>query len=838
MRPLAAALLVVAAVAHAQAPVPRGEPPTVGVAVPAGAVAGGEDATAVELDPANLAFLPAWNAVFLHTELDADGVRGGRGDALYFGAPLPFVPSLGLGAAVQSIRPPDLFPYRNEWKLSLAVGWRPVPQLALGATYAYVNTGDTGGGSVSTLDLAATARVASWFSIAVVVHDLPGPQFGGLSLQRVYEPELAFRLLGDERIEIALAARIGERRGDVDPRVRLQVVPTAGLRLRGALELRRDVDLDGIAENDLRATVGLEVDLERLGFGGYALFGGNPIGPAGYHLPPDPRQRFGSHWHGFSVLARASGDRYPAIWAPKRLLRVDLNGGTDRTVAAAIAELRRMERDPRADGVVLVVGDLNGSWATMEELRDELLRLRAAGKHVYAYGAEVSTKTYYLASAAEKLWLDPSGGIRLVGMAQTALYFRGSFDLLGVKADFVKIAEYKSAPEQYTRTGPSDEARAMRTAILDDVWGRLVAKLAEARHLDTVKIKQLIDAGPYTAAEAKAAGLVDDLKHGDEIEDAIAALLGHPVEAVPFDPAPRRPRSWLPPAVAVLFVDGDIVEGKSLTIPFVDIKLAGHQTLIEALAQARADARVRAIVLRVDSPGGNALASDLIAREIARTTRVKPVVCSFGDVAASGGYFIAAPCDAIWAAPSTLTGSIGIFTGKFDVSGLAGKLGVSVDVAKRGQHADMEGYFRPYTDEERKLILEKLRYYYDRFLEAVAAGRHLRKDQVDAIGRGHVWTGAQAQKIKLVDHLGGLMDAVTDAKKRAGLGEWERVELKAYPEEPASLLGQLARLLGVTGQAEADLPSLRAAARGLPGSLLAQPSTPQARMEFTLVDER
>jgi protease-4 len=823
MRSLARLALVVSALAvpaFADEPIPRGEAPTVGVFVPAGAIAGGQDATAVELDPANLGFLQSWNAMFIHTELDPSGVRGGRGDALYFGTPIPFLSTLSAGAAVQSVRPPDNFPYRNETKLNLSLAWRPIPALAFGATYAHLFTGDTPGVSgIDTLDLAVSARITAWLALAMVVRDVPGPQFQGLSLQRVYEPEIAFRFLSDERIELGIGARFGERRGDVDPRFRLYLVPYPGLRIRGALELKRDIDDDGIFENDLRATVGLDIDFERIGLGAFALFGG----AAG-----------GSHYHGFSVEARLSGDRYPAIWSPSRMERIDLTGGNDRSITALLAHLRRAEHDSRVDGFILVLGDLDGAWATMEELREELGRLRKAGKHVYAYGAELTTKSYFVGTGAEKLWLDPAGGVRLVGMAQTAYYFKGSLDLLSVQADFVKIAEYKSAPEQYTRTGPSDEAKMVRDSLIDDVYGRVIGTLAEARKVSTARMRELVDRGPYTAEEARRVGLVDDMKHGDEIEDAIGALLKRNVEAVAVDHRVKRSRSWEPPEIAVIYVDGDIIDGKSITIPILDMKFVGHQTLLESIVSARADPKVKAIVLRIDSPGGSALASDLIAREIGRTRRVKPVICSFGDVAASGGYFVAALCDEIIASPSTITGSIGIFTGKFDVSGLATKLGVGVTVNKRGEHADIEGLFRPYTDEERAMILEKLRYFYNRFVDTVAEGRGMKHDDVDQVARGRVWTGAQARERKLVDKLGGFMDAVIDAKKKAGMQEWEPVELRALPEEPSTLLGQLAKLLGIpisVAESISLLPALAAPLKALPGSLLHAPSTPQARME-------
>jgi protease-4 len=271
----------------------------------------------------------------------------------------------------------------------------------------------------------------------------------------------------------------------------------------------------------------------------------------------------------------------------------------------------------------------------------------------------------------------------------------------------------------------------------------------------------------------------------------------------------------------------------------LNLRFVGLQTLLPAIISARQDDSVKAIVLRVDSPGGSALASDLIARELERTRSVKPVVCSFGDLAASGGYFIAAPCQKIFAAPSTITGSIGIFSGKFDVSGLAGKLGVHVEQFERGKHATIESMWRPYTDEERALILQKLRYYYGRFVATVARGRGLTTAQVDALGRGHIWSGRAAQARGLVDAFGGLGDAVAEAKRLAGLREDAPVEISPAPEEP-SLLGTIASWLGIHLEARDSLsalaltPGLVNALRALPGSLLLEPSVPQARLDARL----
>jgi protease-4 len=818
---LALLLLWLGGIAAAQ-PIPAGEPPTPGVYNPTIGIAGDVDASSVEKNPAGIGFLRSWSGVYLHTELDPGGNVGGRGDGFYFASPVPYLSAFSVGAAVQLLRPPDNFPYAGEAKFSLALAWRPLRSLSFGLSYAHLwsDKGPVAGG-LDTLDLAVSARLGRYAAFGMVVHDVPASAVNGVPLQRVWVPELAVRPFGSDVVELAAGAAFGERRQDIDPFFRVWLVPHAGIAIKGEVVLRRDVDLDGINENDVRAALGLQLDLEHVGVAGFGLFGSDEGKVQG---------------HGFTLALRVSGDRYPALWkGPVHLEKIELGPGqTGRKLAKTLLHLRALERERNVAGVVVVLGELEGSWATAEELRAELLRLRRAKKHVYCYLVEATTRGYYVASAAERLYQDPAGGIRLVGLGSTVLFFKGTGELLGVKADFVKIGEYKSAPEAYTRASSTEPARREREELLSDVYRNLVDGIAAARHVTPERVRAWIDRGPYTAPEALAAGLVDELKAGDEIESAIAERLGRHVSLADPPTSKERPDTWERPHVAVLFVDGDLVEGKSQTIPLLDMKFVGMQTLIPAIAQAREDGRVKAIVLRVDSPGGSALASDLIARELERTRAVKPVVCSLGDVAASGGYFIAAPCDKIFAAPSTLTGSIGIFTGKFDISGLAAKLGVTLERYERGTHAAIESLWRGYTDEERALILQKLRYYYGRFVDTVARGRNMTPAQVDEIGRGHVWSGYAAQARGLVDAFGDIGDAVADAKERAGLGPDEAVDIDALPEEP-SLLGMLAQLLGISLRAESPVtsivPGVATLLRGLPGSLLLEPSTPQARLD-------
>lgn len=814
--------LLFASVARAQV----GEPPTPGVYNPTLGLAGDPDASAADKNPALMGWLRSWSAVYLHSELDGTGRWGGRGDGLFLATPLPYLRAISVGAGIQLLRPPRAFPFGDSQKLTLALGWRLMPALTVGFAYHHFwSSRPPVAGGLDTLDLSLGLRVGRYAAAALVVRDVTAPVVAGLPLQRVWEPEIALRPFGTDLVELGIGARFGERRGDIDPRFRLFVAPIPGLIVKTDLEWRRDVDLDGIPEDDVRVALGLELNLARVGAGAYALFG---------------REAGQARASGFTVSARLSGERYPSLWdGPKVLEKIDLGpsaGG--RKLSEILLRMRRIERMRSVAGVVIVMGELGGGWATAEELRAAILRLRHAKKHVYVYQAETSGRAYYVSSAAERVYQDPGGGIRLTGLSQTVLFYKGTGDLLGVKADFVKIAEYKSAPEAYTRTGSTEPARAQREALMQDTYDNLVRGIAASRKVSEARVRAWIDRGPYTAAEAVEAGLADELMPGDEVEGAIAKRLGRPVALREAPRAPERGRTWFTPQIAVIYVDGDITDGKSYTVPVLDLKMVGMRTLIPAITRARTDPRIKAVVVRINSPGGSALASDLIARELERTKAEKPVICSLGDVAASGGYFVAAPCQKIFAAPSTITGSIGIFTGKFDVSGLAEKLGVSLERYERGTHAGMESMWRPYTEEERGLILGKLRYYYERFLSVVAKGRGLAVSEVDEVARGRVWSGRAAQAHGLVDAFGSLADAVAEAKARAGIKEDAPVEVVDAPEEWT--LGRfILSLIGLDLKAQAgptvlDLaPGLAGALRGLPASLLVSPSTPQARLDAT-----
>jgi len=455
------------------------------------------------------------------------------------------------------------------------------------------------------------------------------------------------------------------------------------------------------------------------------------------------------------------------------------------TVSDIVGLLRRARDDGSVAGMILRLGSLDLGFGKLQEIRDALIDFRASGKTAVCYMESVGNREYVLASACDRIAMSPSGYLGLVGLRMEIPFVKGTLDKLGVRANLEKIGEYKSAGDLLTREEMSDAHREMENAILDDMYDRFVGVLAEGRGMDPDALQTRIDGGPYTAREALEAGLVDTVVYPDEIEDLAGGMSQGRFSTVPAGTfAGRMPHrtawgAW--PKIAVIYASGTIVTGESGTDFLTGIEMMGSDTISEAIRTAREAPSVRAIVLRIDSGGGSVLASDLIWREMQRTKGKKPLVVSMADVAASGGYYIACLADTIVAEPGTITGSIGVIAGKYDLRGLYDRIGFRKEILARGEHAAIYTDYEALTEEEREIVRRQVRAVYDDFVRKVAAGRGLSVASVDSIGRGRVWTGAQAREIGLVDELGGLDLAIDLARVRAGLSTVP-VEILSLPK--------------------------------------------------------
>ena len=453
--------------------------------------------------------------------------------------------------------------------------------------------------------------------------------------------------------------------------------------------------------------------------------------------------------------------------------------------------IRRAATDDRVRGLVLHLGSVDWGWARIAEVRDAILRFRAAGKPVYAGLSDASSEAELLvASAADVVSLPPTANLAIDGLTLSALFFRGTFDKVGITPNFAHIGRYKSAAEAYTRTGMSEDARASFESLLEDDFRGFVDSLAASRHLPRDSVVRLVDHGPFTAREALAAGLVDTLIYDAEL-DSLAMRRGPgALDRLRFSRwLDRQSEPGGSSRIALVVAAGAIVPGRSRESAMNGLEL-GSETLCEALREARRRSSIRAVVLRIDSPGGVSSASDEIWREVERCRRVKPVIVSMSDYAASGGYYIAAPADSIVAEPGTITGSIGVFGGKLNVLGLYRKLGLNVETVSRGRHAGMFSSVRDFTPEEATRYEAMLDTFYRGFVQRVAAGRRMRTAQVDSIGQGRVWSGSEARAIGLVDRLGGLDAAIEMARARAHMPVGEPA-IEHFPRVTRSLVQRM-----------------------------------------------
>jgi len=465
---------------------------------------------------------------------------------------------------------------------------------------------------------------------------------------------------------------------------------------------------------------------------------------------------------------------------PAPALTLDLLRRERPTFHELLFAMRNAAEDRSVAGVVLHVDGLDWGWARVHEMAAAVRAVRDAGTPVYASLDGGGEKEYLLAAAAGLVAMPPVSTLQLDGLSASAMFLRGAYDKLGIKPNFAHVGRYKSAVEQYTRDSLSPDGRRALDDLLDDEYTLLVDSLASARRLTPDGVRQLIDDGPFTARAAHERGLVDTLLARADLDSLATHAGGSRRPAASFTRYAEEGGEVSGEHIALVVAEGEIVDGRSTESPFGG-RAVGDRTLVEALREIRGRRNIRAVVLRIDSPGGSGNASDAVWQELRRLRRDKPVIVSMGDVAASGGYYIACAADAIVADPATITGSIGVFGGKLNVLGLYSKLGLNVETVPRGKHAAMWSPFRDFDPEEEALYQKSLDQFYDVFLARVAEGRKMTPALVDSIGQGRVWSGMAAKQRGLVDRFGGLHEAMEVARARAHIDPKADLVIDVYP---------------------------------------------------------
>lgn len=798
---LAAALAAAAPAARAQvqAAADRAAGIPAGLALPVPGAAAAEEPAALAVNPAGPGFVHAPALQWFHEQGTRQGLEA---DGLYAAGRLG---GLGLAGSMEWLRPGrEDGPRWRRSRLGLSLG--DGRALSLGMAWTWISSPATTLEQVDSWDLGLTVRPSRRLSLAVAMLGRDA-RLEGARLPVRYDLGLATRLWRDG---LTLSADL---LGDDDRRDALRVTH---LSVGAAAELARGLALGLTVQVPVRDLPGRERVEGVASLSWNAAHAGWTVGGA----QADDRT-------GWLAGLRLSAERYRASAAGRGLPTVDLDRelaprrvlfltlGDPDPFGTLVQRLEAARDDPEIGALLVRVDALPLGAGRVEELRALLGAVRAR-KPVLAYLDGGGTREYWLASAATAVAAPPGAPLLVNGLARAQLFVRDALARLGIAFDVVKAGAYKSATEPLVRDAPSPEAREATEAVLDDVYGRLVGDVAAARGLPADRVRALVDQGLFMAEEARDAGLLDEVLWPDQLEEWGRRVTGRRLrrqDRLRTEPERAAQRWGRPAVVEVVRVEGIIARGRSRREPLGGVAVAGAETIAAQLARATRDPEVKAIVLRIESGGGDGLASDLVWREVARAReRGKPVIASMGDLAASGGYLIAAGADAIVASPSTLTGSIGVFAAKPDLSGLLARLPVQRAPYTRGENAELASLARPWSASERRALERQISAFYELFLRRVADGRRLAREEVERVAGGRVWTGRQALERRLVDRLGTLADAVALARERAGLAPDDAVAVRRAEDGATSL----SRALTGAAASLAAAPPLARAAEASP----------------------
>jgi protease-4 len=710
--------------------------------IPRSSVATTEGALATVLNPAALDARPEPDFTYLRTVKGATA----KDDAF-------FLSLYGLGVGFEYGSTPFGGRRIGYRKTTLSGGSAVVKGLYWGTTRSsYASKESAAYDDLAVWDVGVLTR-RRWSALGVVARNVNRPKFDGNRLERAFDFGYALRP-GTDRITLAFDFR---KRDDESFRAAwnrhryfgsVEVEPLDGFRFAG--------NAYGDGQFEVRAMLSFDHfgfgNGSRLDRGGHAA----QVALVNAHQGSSP-----------NVLYRR---QYAVVVTPDEWRSTYWDA----------------RRDPRVRGVVVKLDGERMALAEWQEFRSQLAELKSKGLQIGAYIHSTGTSGYWLASVADTVLADPIAEIELVGLRSDTLYYRRALDRLGVQTQFERVGEFKSGTEPYTQDAPSEPVSQNLDALLDDLYGQLVSDMATSRGESDDSVRNLIDAGPYLGEATVDAGLVDDTATPDDAEDALQEQFGKAqlVTAAEYLRNRRRPRDWSPrpDRLAVVRVDGIMVDGESAYDPLTGTHLSGAETVGAAIESAASDRRVKGIVLDIESGGGLVTASEALWRTIQSAREAKPVVARIGGIGASGAYYIASGANWIVAEPSSVTGSIGVYSGRISLKDSFSKLGVTTSSSQRGANADYYAEYGELRDTHREILREQVQSFYDVFLNRVSEGRQMTVAEVDAVARGQVWTGRQALERRLVDELGGMSEAIRAAKRLAKVPEDRLLEVEILPK--------------------------------------------------------
>ncbi len=727
--------IVSAALIYGMSTLPTAASPKARTHLPSSSVAVSDDALATFFNPSGLGTGRGLNLYYLRTYQS-----NWAGDDAFFLA----IPNGGFGVEFATADADTTFT-----RYTLSSGQHLGHSFYAGTSYSWINSDNKTYDTFHSLSFGLMYR-RRYFSLGAMARDLNQPKLLGEKLGRTYDFGLAIRP-GTWRTTLSFDMRKTQGVEGVDLRYALEVRPIRELMVRSTLN------------SDLSFDVRFGINIGNWGIGTGNTFDRNREAQTGV-----------GYFH-FSNIPTTKQ-------LPRRRMFLDLQMHSLKTVLS-IAKL-----DEDIAGILIRINGNSYGMAQLQEMADAILDFRESGRVVLCYLTNCSTGDYIVASTCDGILTHPSAEVRLIGLRTERSFYKGALDMLGISANLERIGKYKSASESFTRKEMSEAQREIQNTILDDLYEQLVEIIANGRGWTPETVKKRIDAGPYTARQAFTAELVDRIVYEDELTDVVSELTGERTDLVTAD-AYANSRAYTQhwqvpqPKIAIIEAKGLMVTGDSFIDPLTGTQVMGADTIVRAIEAAKNDDSIKAVVLRIDSGGGLVTAADIIHRALIQLTAAKPLVVSMGDVAASGGYYIAAPADVIVAEPGTITGSIGVVSGKYSLKGLYEKLGIKKEILKRGEHADFYSDYGTYNASEQAIIQKQVKEIYDDFIAKVALGRsELSTTDVDNLGRGRIWSGKQAKENGLVDELGGLNLALVIAQKHAGLQE-KGVAVIRFPKQ-------------------------------------------------------